>query len=72
MVAYPNLRPTYVIALKYFMAFDTMFYPLSFRARNIRHTKPRDLGYRQWYTKPGARILAPGALHVPNHMPLLE
>ena len=37
----------YVIAITYFMAFDTMFYPLSFRATNTRHTKPRGLGYKQ-------------------------
>ena len=31
MSAFPNIKPLYVIAVAYFMAFDTMFHPLSFR-----------------------------------------
>ena len=39
--------PLYVIAITYFMAFSTMFHPLSFCATNLEHTKLRGLGYKQ-------------------------
>ena len=38
----------YVNVVTHFMAFDTTFHPLSFCIRNIGHTKPRGLGYKQW------------------------
>ena len=37
----PPPPPIYLIPVAYFMAFDTMFHPLSFHATNIGHTKPR-------------------------------
>ena len=64
--------PPYVIAVTYFMAFDNTFQRLSFRARNIRHTKLRGLGYKSGYTKPRVSILAPGTLHVPKHVPTIN
>lgn len=43
MGTFPNVKPTYV----YYMPFDTIFHPLSFRLANIGLTKQRGLGYKQ-------------------------
>lgn len=59
--------PLYFIAITYFMAFNTMFHPFSFRA-----TKIMVLATGSEYTKPRARIFASGALHVPNYMPTID
>ena len=44
----PKAHLLYLTPVAYFMAFDTMFRPLSFCATNIGHTKPGGLGYKQW------------------------
>ena len=59
--------PLYFIAITYFMAFNTMFHPFSFRATEITV-----LPTGSEYTKPRARIFASGALHVPNYMPTID
>ena len=65
--------PPYVISVTDFMAFDTLFQLLSFLA-----TKLGIPNHVVWaissdgYTKPSSHILAPGALHVPHHVPTLD
>ena len=48
MVASPKAHYALLLSHIYFMAFDTMFHPLSFCTKTIGHTKPRGLGYKQW------------------------
>ena len=68
----PPKAQLYLIVIRHFMAINTTFHPLSFSATNIGHTKPHGLGYGNGYTGLHALILAPGALHVPNHVPTLD
>ena len=44
----PKAHLLHLIAVAYFMAIDTSFHPLSFRATNIGHIKPGGFGYKQW------------------------
>ena len=70
----PKSHLLYLVAVPYFMAFDTVFHPLSFRATNVTSGIPNQVVWatNSECTKPRARILATGALHLPNHVPTLD
>ena len=62
----------YVIAVAYFMVFDTTFYPLSFVLETMGLPKHMAWAINNGHIKPHAHILAPGAPNVLNHMPSLN
>ena len=69
----PNLKPTYTLLpsrISWPLALCSTHSPFALQTSGI----PNKVVWatNSGCTKPRARILAPGALHVPNHVPTLE
>ena len=73
MVLYPNVNPTCMLMPS---RISWHWTPCSTNSPFTQQTSGLPdhvvLTTNSWYTKPRARILAPGAQHVPNHMPTLN